>query len=162
MAAVEQVSTSSAKQNLRKPRHPRPAQSVCDVCSESFVHRPPQATAMWTCADKSKGNIALDVNTAYTKPEDLITPTIKSNTYTTGRGGQGNMAKNDNPDNARLAQDVDGPVKISEPKGIVHYGRGGAANIITDQERQSGDAKRNESGASAEQGLLSKVKGLFK
>lgn len=72
------------------------------------------------------------------------------------------MAKNDNPDNARLAQDVDGPVKISEPKGAVHYGRGGAANIITDNERQSGEAKRTESGASADQGLLAKVKGLFK
>ncbi|KAJ8116458.1 hypothetical protein OPT61_g2112 [Boeremia exigua] len=108
------------------------------------------------------GNIAPDTTTVYTKPEDLVTPTIKSNTYTTGRGGQGNMAKNDNPENARLAQDVEGPTKISEPKGAVHYGRGGAANIVTDKERNSGEVKRNESGASAEQGLLSKVKGLFK
>lgn len=72
------------------------------------------------------------------------------------------MAKNDNPDNARLAQDVDGPLKVSEPKGIVHYGRGGAANIITDKERQSGEAKRSESGESADQGLVAKVKGFFK
>ncbi|KZM23068.1 uncharacterized protein EKO05_0008200 [Ascochyta rabiei] len=108
------------------------------------------------------GNIAPDVNTAYTKPEDLVTPTIKSNTYTTGRGGQGNMAKNDNPDNARLAQDVNGPVQISEPKGAVHYGRGGAANIITDKERMSGEAKRSDSDASTEQGLMSKVRGFFK
>ncbi|KAJ4361526.1 hypothetical protein N0V95_001778 [Ascochyta clinopodiicola] len=110
----------------------------------------------------SHGRGGADVNTAYTKPEDLVTPTIKSNTYTTGRGGQGNMTKNDNPNNARLAQDVDGPVKISEPKGAVHYGRGGAANIITDKERKSGEAKRSESDASTEQGLLSKVKGFFK
>lgn len=72
------------------------------------------------------------------------------------------MAKNDNPDNARLAQDVDGPKKVSEPKGAVHYGRGGAANIITEKERKSGEVKRSESGASAEQGLLTKVKGFFK
>lgn len=72
------------------------------------------------------------------------------------------MTKNDNPQNARLAQDVEGPAKVSEPKGAVHYGRGGAANIITDKERKSGEAKRSESGASAEQGLMSKVKGLFK
>lgn len=72
------------------------------------------------------------------------------------------MTKNDNPENARLAQDVEGPKKISEPKGAVHYGRGGAANIVTEKERQSGEQKRNESGASSEQGLLSKVKGLFK
>ncbi|KAJ4333162.1 hypothetical protein N0V87_007799 [Didymella glomerata] len=108
------------------------------------------------------GNIAPDTNTAYTKPEDLVTPTIKSNTYTTGRGGQGNMAKNDDPNNARLAQDVEGPTTISEPKGAVHYGRGGAANIITDKERSSGEAKRSEPGASGEQGLMSKVKGFFK
>lgn len=108
------------------------------------------------------GNIAPDTNTAYTKPEDLVTPTIKSNTYTTGRGGQGNMTKNDNPENARLAQDVDGPTKVSEPKGAVHYGRGGAANIVTEKERQSGEAKRNESGSASEGGLLNKVKGLFK
>jgi len=108
------------------------------------------------------GNIAPDVNTAYTKPEDLVTPTIKSEKYTTGRGGQGNITKNDNPDNARLAQDVDGPAKISDPKGAVHYGRGGAANIVTEKERNSGEAQRSESGASGEQGLLSKVKGFFK
>ena len=72
------------------------------------------------------------------------------------------MAKNDDPTNARLAQDVEGPTTISESKGAVHYGRGGAANIITDKERNSGEAKRTGSGASGDQGLLSKVKGFFK
>ena len=72
------------------------------------------------------------------------------------------MAKNDNPENARLAQDVEGPTKMSEPKGAVHYGRGGAANVVTDKERKSGEAKRGDSDPSAEQGLLSKVKSFFK
>jgi len=39
-------------------------------------------------------------------PASLETPTIKSKVYTTGRGGQGNMAKNDSPEEARRAQDV--------------------------------------------------------
>lgn len=72
------------------------------------------------------------------------------------------MAKNDDPNNARLAQDIQGPALISEPKGAVHYGRGGAANIITEKERKSGEANRSESGASGEQGVLSKVKDFFK
>lgn len=42
---------------------------------------------------------------------DLTTPTIKANIYTTGRGGTGNMAKNDKerPDLARVSQDVEAP-----------------------------------------------------
>jgi len=39
-------------------------------------------------------------------PVDLETPTIKSDVYTTGRGGSGNMAKNTDPYEARRAQDV--------------------------------------------------------
>jgi len=40
------------------------------------------------------------------EPIDLDTPTIKSNYYTTGRGGSGNMAKNTDPEEARRAQDI--------------------------------------------------------
>lgn len=39
-------------------------------------------------------------------PASLETPTIKTKVYTTGRGGTGNMAKNDSPEEARRAQDV--------------------------------------------------------
>jgi hypothetical protein len=56
------------------------------------------------------------------------------------------MATNDpqRPEVARAAQDVEGPAKVSEPKGAIHYGRGGAANIIENngETRKSGDAKR--------------------
>lgn len=111
------------------------------------------------------GNIAKDDPTNYPKPEDLVTPTLKSKAYTTGRGGTGNMAVNDpeRPDLARAAQDVDAPPP-SEPQGPKHYGRGGAANIIGQDgqaaPRKSGEqAKREESGGS--KGLLSKGKELL-
>ena len=58
-------------------------------------------------------------------PEDLTTPTIKSENYTTGRGGAGNIAKNDpaNPELARERQDVEAPVRRVS-YGQSHYGRG--------------------------------------
>jgi len=97
------------------------------------------------------GNILKDDPTNYPKPEDLVTPTLKSDTYTTGRGGTGNMAKNDpeRPDLARAAQDVDHAPQ--EPLGPKHYGRGGAANIIGQdgQPRKSLETKRNSVGAGA-------------
>lgn len=39
-------------------------------------------------------------------PDDLATPTLKNDFYTTGRGGTGNMAKNTDAEDARRAQDV--------------------------------------------------------
>jgi hypothetical protein len=116
------------------------------------------------------GNLAKDDPTAnYPKPEDLSTPTLKSNTYTTGRGGTGNMAQNDleHPELARAAQDVEAPAHVSEPKGPTHYGRGGAANIIDkDGQRKSGDAKRKSEEVKREEGngkggLLAKGKELL-
>ena len=53
----------------------------------------------------------------------MTTPTLKSNIYTTGRGGTGNMARNDDPEEARAAQDVDIP-GITLPEGAHHTGRG--------------------------------------
>jgi hypothetical protein len=114
------------------------------------------------------GNIIKDDPTAnYPKAEDLVTPTLKSNTYTTGRGGTGNMAQNDpsRPEIARAAQDVDAPI----PAGTAtHYGRGGAANIIDKKEgvRKSGDGKRNSEDVKRDEsagkgGLLAKGKDLL-
>ncbi|USP79923.1 hypothetical protein yc1106_07197 [Curvularia clavata] len=107
-----------------------------------------------------QGNIAKDDPTNYPKPEDLVTPTLKGDTYTTGRGGQGNMARNDreHPEIARAAQDVEGSPQ-PETQGPKHYGRGGAANIINNeaatQQRNSEETKREE------KGLLGKGKGLL-
>jgi hypothetical protein len=50
------------------------------------------------------GNLA--PATAIDQQIDLETPTLKSEVYTTGRGGSGNMAKNVDPAEARRAQDV--------------------------------------------------------
>ncbi|KAJ5820448.1 hypothetical protein N7474_006039 [Penicillium riverlandense] len=64
-----------------------------------------------------------------TTPRDLVTPTIKQEVYTTGRGGSGNMVHNDpgRPEIARESQDVESPPLRAEQ--IPHHtGRGGAAN----------------------------------
>jgi hypothetical protein len=58
-------------------------------------------------------------------PDALQTPPLKGETYSTGRGGTGNIAKNDpeKPEIARKTQDVDvPPIKIVEEQH--HIGRG--------------------------------------
>ena len=84
--------------------------------SSLLLHHPPNLPL-------HTGNIASSSSTP--KPEDLATPTIKTETYTTGRGGAGNMAKNDpsNPELARESQDVTAPVRTVSPEQS-HYGRG--------------------------------------
>ncbi|EOD45695.1 uncharacterized protein LTHEOB_2821 [Neofusicoccum parvum] len=82
------------------------------------------------------------------KPGDLVTPTIKSALYTTGRGGSGNMARNDpeHPEIARAAQDVEAPpgaVRDHHEAGPKHFGRGGAANVIVDDGKErTGEEER--------------------
>ncbi|WPH03717.1 Hypothetical protein R9X50_00660000 [Acrodontium crateriforme] len=67
-----------------------------------------------------------------TQPADLTTPTIKAATYTTGRGGQGNMATNTSSTTSRLAQDVEAPAAhTKEVQGTYHWGRGGQGNMTT-------------------------------
>ncbi|KAF2435067.1 hypothetical protein EJ08DRAFT_675492 [Tothia fuscella] len=90
--------------------------------------------------------------------EDLVTPTLKSEHYTTGRGGGGNIVKNENADVARLAQDVTGPAPKERDDGPVHYGRGGAANVIhasKTTEHKDGEQKKAHEG----KGLLDKLIG---
>ncbi|KAL8701939.1 MAG: hypothetical protein Q9201_004644 [Fulgogasparrea decipioides] len=78
---------------------------------------------------KHTGNIGPTVNDA---KHNLTTPTIKSSVYTTGRGGSGNMKKNDpkHPEVARKSQDVSPMPRRLSDEGIVHTGRGGAANVL--------------------------------
>ncbi|KAJ5493451.1 hypothetical protein N7539_002197 [Penicillium diatomitis] len=84
------------------------------------------------------GNIAPPQRS--TTPKDLVTPTIKQEVYTTGRGGSGNMVQNDpqHPELARESQDVESPPLRAE-QFPHHTGRGGAANayIPTPEEEQS-------------------------
>ncbi|KAF1996140.1 hypothetical protein P154DRAFT_525848 [Amniculicola lignicola CBS 123094] len=112
------------------------------------------------------GNIGKDDPNDHVQPNDLVTPTLKSDHYTTGRGGTGNMAKNDpnHPELARAAQDVDTPVHRDE-NAPRFYGRGGAANFAKPGEQQgdspprkSGEAKRSNSQEGKGQGFVEKGK----
>lgn len=62
-------------------------------------------------------------------PVSLETPTLKTDVFTTGRGGSGNMAKNSDPETARRAQDVVAHPR-TETGNETHVGRGGAANVF--------------------------------
>ncbi|KAK2628368.1 hypothetical protein QTJ16_003014 [Diplocarpon rosae] len=68
-------------------------------------------------------------NASAPDPISLETPTLKSEHYTTGRGGSGNMAKNESAEEARRAQDVVGRPR-RESGNNTHVGRGGAANVF--------------------------------
>jgi hypothetical protein len=61
-----------------------------------------------------------------TTPQDLVTPTIKQEVYTTGRGGSGNMVHNDpdRPEIARESQDVEAPPRRVQEGAPHHTGRG--------------------------------------
>ncbi|KAF2265684.1 hypothetical protein CC78DRAFT_460918 [Lojkania enalia] len=90
------------------------------------------------------GNLGKDDPNTYTKPSDLVTPTLKSDHYSTGRGGSGNIARNDpqHPEIARASQDVEAPVH-RDAEGPHHYGRGGAANVVSPSEREIYQAHEN-------------------
>ncbi|CAL3961865.1 unnamed protein product [Diplocarpon coronariae] len=68
-------------------------------------------------------------NASSPDPIYLETPTLKSEHYTTGRGGSGNMARNESAEEARRAQDVVGTPR-RESGSNTHIGRGGAANVF--------------------------------
>ncbi|KAL5321258.1 hypothetical protein ACEPPN_012073 [Leptodophora sp. 'Broadleaf-Isolate-01'] len=86
------------------------------------------------------GNIG--VSSSDNAPVDLETPTIKSEVYTTGRGGSGNMAKNTDAQEARRAQDV-----VAHPRresgNNTHVGRGGAANVFKPSAADIENAKKD-------------------
>jgi hypothetical protein len=52
------------------------------------------------------GNMATASESPKIAPSDLETPTLKTPIITTGRGGTGNMAKNKDPAETRLLQDI--------------------------------------------------------
>ncbi|KAL2868761.1 DUF3602 domain-containing protein [Aspergillus lucknowensis] len=82
---------------------------------------------------------------ARTTPQDLVTPTIKQDVYTTGRGGSGNMVHNDpdRPELARESQDVEAPpIRVEEAPH--HTGRGGAANAYIPSPEEEKKAREEE------------------
>ncbi|EQL01133.1 hypothetical protein G6O67_002331 [Ophiocordyceps sinensis] len=77
------------------------------------------------------GNMADARQSPRVTPSDLETPVLKKPVVTTGRGGTGNMAKNDDPVETRMRQDVEGvPRRLSS--GAQYAGRGGAGNVFWD------------------------------
>ncbi|KAG9253525.1 uncharacterized protein F5Z01DRAFT_674933 [Emericellopsis atlantica] len=79
------------------------------------------------------GNMVDPTKSPKIQPSDLETPTLKKAVVTTGRGGTGNMAKNTDPAETRLRQDVQG-VPRRPSYGAQHSGRGGAGNVWKDKE----------------------------
>lgn len=76
------------------------------------------------------------------------------------------MAKLENVENARKAQDVDAPIH-HEPESAFHYGRGGAANIakLSEEEKRQAHEKNQRKSAEiahqangGEKGLAEKLK----
>lgn len=110
------------------------------------------------------GNIAS--GTSNVSPVSLETPTLKTDVFTTGRGGSGNMAKNSDPETARRAQDVVAHPR-TETGNDTHVGRGGAANVFRPsgeetagrQAELEAEKKREKVTAPKEQGLADKGKG---
>ncbi|KAK5093579.1 hypothetical protein LTR70_004612 [Exophiala xenobiotica] len=88
------------------------------------------------------GNVTnKDDKGAVVLPEST-TPTLKSKNYTTGRGGTGNIVKNENPENARKAQDMDVP-GIVLPENEYHTGRGGEGNRVKPSDDELAAARQN-------------------
>ncbi|KAK3949427.1 hypothetical protein QBC32DRAFT_364261 [Pseudoneurospora amorphoporcata] len=82
------------------------------------------------------GNIVDSSKSPRILPKDLQTPTLKMAMVTTGRGGNGNMAKNSDPVETRRRQDVE-PVVRRDSFGATHVGRGGTGNVFTAEDAQA-------------------------
>lgn len=103
------------------------------------------------------GNISNDPHVAATA-DSLHTPTLKQPTYTTGRGGAGNMAKNDDPVKARERQDVDvPPIRLEDEGKGFHIGRGGEGNFKRRDSEESKEGKEKERQGSKEAGVKGMV-----
>lgn len=133
--------------------------------SASLSHPPPQTHPVLTT---TAGNIGTETPNSRPSANDLVTPTLKSDLYTTGRGGTGNMARNDpkHPEIARASQDVEAPAHAHrDPEGRHHFGRGGAANVAQASPELKPTtvvpgAKGEESGRRGSEGRGSEDKGL--
>lgn len=93
-------------------------------------------------------------NSPKTNPTEFQTPTLKSSVVTTGRGGTGNMARNDDPRETRKRQDVEAVIRRPSA-GAQHSGRGGAGNIFKDEEVQKLSRKLSSDGAISEEDSIS-------
>ncbi|KAB5551343.1 hypothetical protein GE09DRAFT_1059809 [Coniochaeta sp. 2T2.1] len=92
------------------------------------------------------GNIVDATKSPKLQPEDLQTPTLKTNVITTGRGGSGNMAKNTDPAETRARQDVE-PVTRRPSQGAQHVGRGGTGNVFKGDDAQAARDEAKKAGS---------------
>ncbi|KUI61609.1 hypothetical protein VP1G_08798 [Cytospora mali] len=129
------------------------------------------------------GNMVDSTKSPKLQAQDLVTPTLKTSMVTTGRsplkpfkrrhadsettsGGQGNMAKNVDPEETRARQDV-GPVPRRGSQGAAHSGRGGAGNFFQEGEQaphsddHAVDDKPHTHGHGHGEGLAAKGKALL-
>ncbi|ROT36905.1 hypothetical protein SODALDRAFT_281424 [Sodiomyces alkalinus F11] len=86
------------------------------------------------------GNYAARTKFDKVTPIDLKTPVLTSPMVTTGRGGSGNMLKNDDAAQTRLRQDVE-PAPRRSSSNVTYFGRGGAANIFRPGSDEAAAAK---------------------
>lgn len=83
-------------------------------------------------------------------PQGSNTPQLHTNKISTGRGGYGNMLKNDDPELTRKVQDVDGPSNTSRENDLYavasnksfSIGRGGFGNVMSNQ--RSGNSQSSQ------------------
>ncbi|ODV68760.1 hypothetical protein HYPBUDRAFT_152089 [Hyphopichia burtonii NRRL Y-1933] len=85
-------------------------------------------------------------------PQGSNTPQLHTKNVSTGRGGYGNMLKNDNPELTRKLQDVDGPPSVAKENELYavasnksfSIGRGGFGNVIS-QTKSNSSKQSNKS-----------------
>ncbi|QIW99949.1 hypothetical protein AMS68_005467 [Peltaster fructicola] len=112
------------------------------------------------------GNINARPENTGSSAADLQTPTIKSDVFTTGRGGSGNMASTTCSDTRRAAQDVEAPQHhTKEAHGTFHWGRGGDGNMVTvgdgDRPKSRQPSKGAADRAGSFTGMMEKSKELL-
>lgn len=88
-------------------------------------------------------------------PQGSNTPQLLTSKVSTGRGGYGNMFKNDNPELTRKLQDVDGPLPSSKETDLYavasnksfSIGRGGFGNVISHTKSNNSRGSRGSNGS---------------
>jgi hypothetical protein len=108
-------------------------------------------------SNTTPGNIATNISNL--DPVSLETPTLKTEVFTTGRGGSGNMAKNSDPETTRRAQDVVAHPR-TETGNDTHVGRGGAANVFRPSSEERGRTVEGEKKADGEKGTVTREMGF--
>lgn len=115
-------------------------------------------------------------------PQGSNTPQLHTNKVSTGRGGYGNMLKNDNPELTRKVQDVDRPASASRENDLYAVasnksfaiGRGGFGNVMAQLKSNRSEALHDKptlitisshgetlKGDPKKKGFFNKLKGIF-